>query len=106
MSDRVDHRADDLAAQPDLRLEEVGEADEDRVEVAGGLAGADHGDVDALEDLAVLAERVAERRAFVDLRPDVGEIGFSFGLLDLVDERAQRLGERHAGLEQRRRAGG
>ena len=73
IDDRIEERRDDLAAQLVLRLEEVGQAEQHRVEVARRLAGADHVDVELFEDLGMARHRVAERRALVDLRLDVGE---------------------------------
>ena len=55
---RVDHGALDPALEVRLLLDLGGEPVEDVVEDAGRLAGLDHRDVDAREDLRVLGERL------------------------------------------------
>src|SRR2546425_7730929 len=80
---RVDHRALDLALQLDGLLEVVGETDEDRVEDAADLAGLHHVGVEVGEDLAVLADRLGERGAALDVVLDGGDgaaEGFRVGL--------------------------
>ena len=69
--DRVDHRAATWRRELDRLLDVDGEAVEDRVEDAADLAGLDEVDVELVEDLRVPAERVAERRALLDVRLDV-----------------------------------
>ena len=78
-------------------LEEVGEAREDLVEVTGELAGANHRDEQLVEQLRVLRERVGERRPSLTAvrTSESGALKRTFG--DLLDERAERLGERDAG---------
>ena len=52
-------------------LLEVGEPLEDDFEGAAGLAGLDHVDVEPVEALRVLAERLGEGRAGLDVVDDV-----------------------------------
>src|SRR5678816_1072488 len=92
--------AGDLRLQLLAALEEVGEAREHLVEVAGELAGADHRDEQVVEQLRVLRERVAERLALVDGGPHLGQYGLEALVRHLLDERAERLRERDAALEQ------
>jgi hypothetical protein len=80
----VGHGADDLGAELDLGVHEVGEAVEDDVEVTARLTGADHVDVEVGEDLGVLGEGGGEGGALVDLVFDGGEDG--------LEGRGSRLG--------------
>ncbi len=49
-----------------------------------------------------VAHRVGERAALVDLLADLGEHRLELLVVGLLGQRAQRLGQRDAGLEQRR----
>ena len=60
---RVDHRALHAALDLHLLLDLDGDAVEDRVEDAGGLARLDHRDVQAVEDLRMPRHRLREQHA-------------------------------------------
>ena len=71
--DRVDHRRLHLAVQLDRLLDVVREALQDRVEDTARLAGGDHVGEEVVEDLGMLAHRVGEVRARLDVLPDLDE---------------------------------
>ena len=68
--DRVGHRALHLALQLLVLLDVGREAVEDGVEDAADLAGGDQLDVELVEDLGVILERVGEGGAGLDLGLD------------------------------------
>src|SRR5205814_8009498 len=74
-----------------LAFGEVGEADEHHVERARRLARPDHVDVERGEDLGVLGERVGERRSLVHLLPHDAEDALEARVLDLLDQRGERI---------------
>ena len=104
--DRVGQRAGDLRPQRVLRVEEVGQARQHRVQVAGRLARADHVGVELREDRRVRGQRVGQRAPLVDLLPDLGQHALELLVVGLLGQRAQRLGQRDARLEQRRELAG
>ena len=64
---RVDHRALDAALDRLLLLDLEGDAVEHDVEDAGRLAGLDHRDVEAGEDLRVARHRLGEQQTALDV---------------------------------------
>ena len=93
---RVGHRGLDLAAQVVVLLELVGDPLERLLEHAAGLAGAHHGDVERVEDLRVLVERLGEGEAGLDVLADGAERLLELLVLDLLLEDVERPQERHA----------
>ena len=76
---RVHHRRLHLAAQRVVLLELVGDPLERLLEDPSDLTGADHGDVELVEDVGVPAERVGQRDAGLDVHTHRGH-----GLAELV----------------------
>src|SRR6266545_3416325 len=70
---RIDHRA--LHAAFDLRflLDLEGDAVEHLVEDSCGLAGFDHRDVEAAEDLGVAGHRLRKQKPALDVGPELGD---------------------------------
>ena len=99
--DRVDHGADDLAFQALGLFLEVGQALQDDFQSAAGLAGLDHVDVEAVEALGMLAERLGQGGARLDVVDHVDEGVLEHAGLHLVFEDLQaaqaRAGRRPAG---------
>ena len=83
---RVDHGGHDLGAEARLALGEVGQADQHHVERAGGLAGPDHVDEEAVEDARVGGQGVGQRGALVDPLLHVGDDALQPLVLHLVDQ--------------------
>ena len=104
--DRVDHGAGDLALEALGLFLEVGQALEDDFEGTAGLAGLDHVDVEAVEALGVLAERLGERAAGFDVVDDVDEGVLEHAGLHLPFEDLQAAQHRQAGVLQGRELAG
>ncbi len=99
---RVGHRRLHLAAQLDLLLDRVGQAQQHAVERTADLTGAHHRDVEAVERLRVLRHRLRERRALLDVHPDlVDDLGERLAL-GLLGEDVERAQQREAGVDHRR----
>ena len=76
------------------------------LEDAAGLTGADHGDVERVEDLRVALERVGEREAGLDVLADLAERLLELGVLDLLLEHVERAQQRHARRDHHRQLPG
>ena len=101
-ADRVVHRALELALQLDGLLDVDRESVQDRVEDAADLAGRDEVDVELVEDLRMLPERVGERRALLDAVLHAEQDLLERLVLALVREDVEALHERQAGVDHRR----
>src|SRR3989442_793550 len=95
----VDHGALHLADDGVILLQELRQAHENRVENAARLARGDHVDVQVAEGLGVLAQRVREGVAALDVVHDRFR-DFGAGLvLGLLREDVERLHQRHSGVD-------
>ena len=95
---RVDHRPLDLFLQRLGLLQEVGQALEDDLQRAAGLAGLDHVHVQAVEGLGLPGHRLGERVARLDVFADVDERVLERAGLGLVLQDAQAAEDRQAGV--------
>jgi hypothetical protein len=69
---------------------------------SASLARGDHVDVQRLEQLGVRSHRVRQARAFVDLVAGLGQRGLQARVFHLLDQRGQRLYQRHTRVQERR----
>ncbi len=99
---RVDHRALDAPLDLRLLLDLDGEAVEHGVERSRRLAGLDHRDEQAVEDLRVPRERLREDDAALDLGADVGDHLGQVLVVGLLLERHERRDDADAGRDHRR----
>ena len=99
---RVDHRALDATPELVLLLDLRGGAVEHRVERSRRLAGLDHRDVEAVEDLRVARERLGQHHAALDVSADLGDDLAEVLVLRLLLERHERSDDADAGLDHRR----
>src|SRR5262249_36839455 len=99
---RVDHGALDAAGQALGLFLELREGLEDDFDGAAGLAGLDHVHVEAVEALGVLAERLAQGRAGLDVVDDVDEGVLEHAGTHLVLEDLEAAEDGQAGVLQRR----
>ncbi len=100
--DRVDHRGLDLAGELDRLLDVGGQPLENRVEDAAGLAGRDHVREQRVERLRMLAHRVGQRRAALDVGPRLQDDGGEVLVLLLGAEDLEALHEGQAGVDHHR----
>ena len=87
--DRVKHCGDNLAFDLLGLLHEFGEAIQDDFEDAAQLAGLDHVDEEAVEDLGVLGEAFGESAATFNGQGKVAKNGFEGGVPFLLFEHPQ-----------------
>ena len=97
---RVDHRLFDLAPQPDVLLDELGQAAEHDVEGARLLARGDEVAVEVVEGLGVLPFRLVQGRAGLDVILDGLDDFLEISVFLLFLEDAQALDERQLGVDE------
>src|SRR5580765_5737970 len=99
---RVHHRALDAALDLGLLLDLQGDAVEHGVQDSGSLAGLDHRDVEAREDLRVAAERLREQQTALDVGANLADHEREVRIVGLLLEDHQRADDVQAGLDHRR----
>ena len=99
---RVDHRALHAALDLRLLLDLERDAVEHDVEDAGGLAGLDHRDVEAAEDLRVARHRLREQQAAFDVGAQLVDDRGEVLVVRLLLEDDERADDVQAGLDHRR----
>src|SRR5581483_9756861 len=99
---RIDHRAAKLALQLHRLFVVNGETIENRVEDAADLARLNEVAIELVEDLRVLAERVAEGRTAFDAALDVAKDAAEELVVGLVGEDVEALHDRETGVDHRR----
>jgi hypothetical protein len=104
--DRVDHGALELALELDRLLDVDGEPPEDGVQDAADLTGGDQVDVQLVEDLRVLAQRVREGGALLDGVLDRAEHLREGLVLGLARQDLEALHQRQAGVDHGRQLAG
>ncbi len=87
---RVGHRRAHLAAQRVRLLELVRDPHQRLLEHSRRLTGARHRDVELVEDVRVLLERVGERDSRLDVLPDLAEDLLQLLVLGLLLEHVER----------------
>ena len=99
---RIDHRSLDAALDLRLLLDLHRDAVEHGVERSRRLAGLDHRDEQAVEDLRMPRERLREDDAGLDVGANVGDHLGEVLVVGLLLERHERLNDADAGLDHRR----
>ncbi len=97
--DRVDHRALDLGLQLDVLLDVGRESLQDRVQDTAGLAGRDHVREQVVEGLRVLAHRVRQAGAALDVHAGLLQDPAEGLVLLLAAQDLQALHERQARVD-------
>ncbi len=100
--DRVDHRGLDLRLQPDVLLDVDGQALEDGVEDAAGLARRDHVGVERIEGLRVLPHGVGQGRPALDVLARLEDGGREPLVRLLLAQDVEALDQRQAGVDHHR----
>jgi hypothetical protein len=95
----IDHGALDLALERVGLLEEDGQAQQDRVQDTAGLTGGDHVHVERREHLLVLAHRVGQGLAGLDVVEHLLDDLAQRLVLALLREDVEALHERQAGVD-------
>ena len=83
-----------------MALEEGGESFEDDIEATRRFAGADHADVEGIEEFWVVAHGIGEARTFADFRLDIGEGCFERFVFGLIGKGAEAFDEWDCGFLQ------
>ena len=104
--DRIGQRAAHLGDEFILPLAVLGEPVQHRLERRGLFAGAHHPDVEVREDVAMIGQRVGQRRSLAHALAHLREHPLGCGARRLIAERAERIDQLHARAEQRAQLSG
>src|SRR5205085_3038461 len=97
--DRINHRRLDLRVQLDRLLDVLSESLKNRVENTACLTGGDHVREEIVEDFRMLAHRVGQTRAGLDVLPDLNQRTFEYLVILLATEDLEALDERETGVD-------
>ena len=91
---------DHLRPQTLLAGEEIGETLQNDIERTGRFAGADHADIQRVEQFGVSGHGIGKAGTLADLGLNISERGFEHFLFGLIGERRQTFDERNRGFLQ------